>query len=114
MYNYNFDPYQRLRQMEQGNLPHCEIVRVNGRNGAEAYRMAPNSSCLLLDETAPLVWLCQSDGAGYHTVTPYRIEAYTPEPEPDIRDIYDRLRRLEERIHGQSNVSDAEQTATAE
>ena len=109
---YNYDPYQRLQQMEQGQRR--EIVRVNGRNGAEAFRMAPNSSCLLLDETAPLVWLCQSDGAGYHTVTPYRIEQYAPEPEPDLREILDRLKRLEEMIHGQSDVSNVEQTATAE
>ena len=98
--------------MEQGQQR--EIVRVNGQNGAEAFRMAPNSSCLLLDETAPLVWLCQSDGAGYHTVTPYKIEAYTPEPEPNLREFDERLKRLEEMIHGQSNVSNAEQTATAE
>ena len=109
---YNYDPYQRLQQMEQGQRR--EIVRVNGRNGAEAFRMAPNSSCLLLDETAPLVWLCQSDGAGYHTATPYLIEPYVPEPEPDLREILDRLKRLEEMIHGQSDVSNVEQTATAE
>lgn len=113
MYSFNnYDPYQRLRQMEQGQQR--EIVRVNGRNGAEAFRMAPNSSCLLLDETAPLVWLCQSDGAGYHTVTPYKIEAYTPEPEPDFRSLDERMRRLEEMIYGQSDVNNAEQTATAE
>ena len=109
---YNYDPYQRLQQIEQGQRR--EIVRVNGRNGAEAFRMSPNSSCLLLDETAPLVWLCQSDGAGYHTVTPYRIEPYVPEPEPDLREILDRLKRLEEMIHGQSDVSNVEQTVTAE
>ena len=32
-----------------------EIVRVNGKNGADAYQMAPNSSILLLDETAPII-----------------------------------------------------------
>ena len=32
-----------------------EVVRVNGRNGANAYQMAPNSSILLLDETAPII-----------------------------------------------------------
>lgn len=114
MYNYNFDPYQRLRQMEQGNLAHHEIIQVNGANGANSFRMAPNSSCLLLDETAPLVWLCQSDGAGYHTVTPYKIEAYTPEPEPDYRSLDERLKRLEEMISGQSDVSKTEPTANAE
>ena len=109
---YNYDPYQRLQQMEQGQRR--DIVRVNGRNGAEAFHMAPNSSCLLLDETAPLVWLCQSDGAGYHTVTPYRIEPYVPEPEPDYRNLDERLKRLEEMISGQSDVRKTEQTASAE
>ena len=30
-----------------------EIVKVNGENGARAYQLAPNSSALLLDESAP-------------------------------------------------------------
>ena len=48
-----------------------QIIRVNGKNGAEAFRMAPNSSILLMDENDPIVWLKTSDGAGYCTVTPY-------------------------------------------
>ena len=43
-----------------------EIVKVNGENGARAYQLAPNSSALLLDESSPIVWLVQSDGAGYN------------------------------------------------
>ena len=43
----------------------ARIVRVSGRPGAEAYQMAPNSEVLLLDETAPIVWLKTTDGAGY-------------------------------------------------
>ena len=33
----------------------CEVIRVNGRNGADAFRLAPNSSILLLDENEPLI-----------------------------------------------------------
>ena len=36
--------------------------------------MSPNSSIILLDESAPLIWLKMTDGAGYPTITPYRIE----------------------------------------
>ena len=52
------------------NQQRMEIVRVNGENGARAYQMPPNSNVLLLDESAPLVWLVQTDGAGYKTVAP--------------------------------------------
>ena len=50
-----------------------KFTRVNGRNGAEAFRLAPNSSILLMDENDPIVWLKQTDGAGYATVTPYTV-----------------------------------------
>jgi hypothetical protein len=48
MYTGNYGQYPYTVQ-------HQEVVRVNGRNGAEAYQMAPNSSVLLLDESAPVV-----------------------------------------------------------
>lgn len=82
---------------------------VNGEAGARSYRMAPNSSCLLLDETAPLVWLCQTDGAGYMSVTPYQIAPYKP-PEPvNLNTIMERIDRLEAKI----NESHSAEIATA-
>lgn len=73
-----------------------EVVRVNGQNGANAYQLASNSSILLLDETAPIIWLKTTDGAGYATVTPYKIEPYTPEPTIDIKTLEGRISKLEE------------------
>ncbi len=70
-----------------------QIVRVNGQNGANAYSMGPNSSALLLDENDPIVWLVQTDGAGYKNVIPYKIEPYKPE-DPMAR-FEERLTRLE-------------------
>lgn len=90
-----------------GNGPMQQIIRVNGENGARAFQMMPNSSCLLLDETNPIVWLVQTDGAGYKTTTPYKIEPYTPAPQPDMQDIINRLNKLEERLNGQSNSEQA-------
>lgn len=87
------------------NVPqHSEVIRVNGENGARAYQLMPNCSALLLDETAPLVWLAQTDGAGYKTVTPYKIEPYQPEPAPDLNALIDRIAKLEERLN-ESNIT---------
>ena len=56
--------------------PAYEVVKVHGREGANAFQMGPNSSILLLDENDPIVWLAKTDGAGYKTVTPFRIAPY--------------------------------------
>ena len=32
-----------------------EVIKVNGRNGADMFQMGPNSSVLLLDTTAPII-----------------------------------------------------------
>ena len=109
-YPYNIAPNypnpfgNRFETMQAA--PKYEIIHVNGRNGAESFRMATNSQCLLLDDTAPIVWLCQSDGAGYHTVTPYRIEPYQAEPAPDYTTLEKRIKRLEELLN-ESHTSDA-------
>lgn len=81
-----------------------QIVQVNGENGARAYQMPPNSNALLLDSTDPLVWLVSTDGAGYKTVQPFKIEPYTP-PEPvNLNDIMNRLVSLEEKLN-ESNIT---------
>ena len=75
--------------------PSMQIVQVSGENGARAYQMPPNSSTLLLDNTDSIVWLVQTDGAGYKTVTPYTITPYIPEPPVDIKSLEDRIAALE-------------------
>jgi hypothetical protein len=92
-------PFQSWGQNPQRQ----EIVRVNGENGARAYQLAPNSSALLLDESAPLVWLVQTDGAGYKTATPYTIAPYQAQAEPDYASLEERIKRLEDMINGQKS-----------
>ena len=102
MQNYyqQYMPYQRQ-----------EIVRVNGKNGAEMYQLAPNSNILLLDETAPIVWLVQTDGAGYKTTTPYSIAPYQPEPEVSLKDLSTRISKLEEIVNERkSDFTEPKQT----
>lgn len=104
---YNQQMYPQYNQQFQQVPKKTEIIRVNGENGARAFQMLPNSQALLLDDTAPIVWLAQTDGAGYKTVTPYTISPYTPEPEINVKDLDERLRKIEEMIkNAKSNSSD--------
>ena len=86
-----------------------EVVRVNGRNGANAYQMAPNSSILLLDETAPVIWLKTTDGASYPTITGYTITPLVEEQQVNnnnYAELESRIAKLEEVIKNneKSNV----------
>jgi len=108
-YNQN-QIYQQLLQgiQQQSVTGKQEVVKVTGRAGAEAYQLAPDSSILLLDTTNPIVWLAQTDGAGYKSLIPYDI---TPHEEPKPVDNYklleERITKLEDAINGKSNTSNA-------
>ena len=109
----NFFPYQSMYQ-QPTYIPKQEIIRVNGENGARAFQIAPNSSALLLDETSPIVWVVQTDGAGYKTVTPYTITPYQPEPPIDVKSLEERIKKLEETINAKSNTGNAKRTKDPE
>ena len=106
------NPYQsRLNAMQADIMPRQEITRVNGENGARAYNLPANSSILLLDETAPIVWLAQTDGAGYKTVTPYTITPYQTEPTLDYNSLEARVKRLED-MFNESNIENVKPKLT--
>lgn len=84
------------------NQPHFnnqQIVKVHGRNGADTYQMMPNSSALLLDESEPLIYLAQTDGAGYKTITVYDIQPHKEIPPVNMHDLEQRISRLEEKLN---------------
>lgn len=118
MYEFNqfyggqTNPYQpRINTNPFNLMQKQEIVRVNGENGARAYALAPNSSILLLDETAPIVWLAQTDGAGYKTVTPYTITPYQAEPTHDYNSLAERVKRLEDMFNAKPDNANVESTS---
>jgi hypothetical protein len=104
------NPYQNLQapQFQMPSYHQQQVTKVNGRNGAEAYQMSPNSSALLLDEHNPIVWLAQTDGAGYKTITAYDIQLHQDAPPVDTQDLLQRVTRLEEKIN-ESYSSNAKQ-----
>ena len=83
--------------------PRYEIIHVNGSAGANSLRMAPNSQALVLDDTAPLVWLCQTDGAGYLSAKPFDIAPHQAAPAVDPTDLDRRITRLEEILNGKQS-----------
>jgi len=84
-------------------LPHYEIIKVKGEAGARSIQMDANSSILLLDESGAIVWLAQTDGAGYLTVAPFDVKPHQTQPPIDLNDLDSRLRHLEELYAKQSN-----------
>ena len=122
MYQNNFNGYSPLPQYQSTNpyapnygqnqalqtqiVPTTQIVKVNGENGARAYQMAQNSSVLLLDEAEPIVWVKTTDGAGFPTIVPYRIEKIENQPKQQENNINDEIiKRVEklEKIIGDIN-----------
>ena len=95
------NPYQN--QMYQQTSQ--QIVKVHGKNGADMYHMIPNSSAILLDETEPLIYLAQTDGAGYKTITTYDIQLHQELPPVDTRSLEQRITKLEELINESHNSS---------
>ena len=57
--------------------PQVKIFNVNGRAGAEAFNLAPDSSIFLLDSKDPVIWLVTTDSAATKTIT--RIKAVIEE-----------------------------------
>lgn len=114
MFNNPWNPYNPYQNQQTfaGQAPRQELVKVNGRPGAEAFQMAPNSSALLLDETAPIVWLVQTDGAGYKSLSPYTIAPYQPEAPVDVKALLHRVEKLEAMIN--ANESDPAENANAQ
>lgn len=106
MYNNNLS--QLLLQQSFGQQQQQKVVEVTGRSGAEAYQLAADSSVLLLDNTAPIVWLVKTDGAGYKSMIPYDIKPHEEEkPVDQIKLLEERIEKLEEAINGKSDTSNA-------
>ena len=108
-------PYQNNQYLQNLMLPQQqEVVKVNGKNGVDAFQLAPNSSALLLDTTASIVWLVQTDGAGYKTSTPYDITPHVPEEEVQFKTLEERISKLEETINAKSNIKPSARKSESE
>ena len=83
-------------------LPPQQILQANGKASIDAIRMSPNSSVLIADTTAPIVWRCVSDGLGNVTAEAFDITHHKTDAEVEkentnnlLNEISERLKRLE-------------------
>lgn len=98
MYNpySQYNPYQS--HSNNPILPPQQIIQVNGKASVDTIQLAPNSSILLMDTSAPIVWMCVSDGIGKVTATPYDIAVHKEEPPIDVKSMEQRLVIIEAAI----------------
>ena len=89
---------QGFGHIQPNILPPQQVIKVNGKASVDTIQMSPNSSVLLLDSSAPIVWLCMSDGIGRVASTPYDITIHKEETPTDVSDIETRLSAIEQTI----------------
>lgn len=117
-YNHYYNPNPYTQQSQQNVLPQQQIIQVNGKASVDSIAMSPNSSILLMDSSAPIVWLCVSDGVGKVTATPYDIAEHKEEAKiaetTFMKSVEDRLAIIEselvsikEKQNEKSNVRNA-------
>lgn len=106
---YNNNPFQV--QQQNNTLPQQQIIQVNGKASVDTIQLAPNSSILVMDTSAPIVWLCVSDGVGKVTATAYDIAEHKEIPPIDVASVEQRLTAVENFINklmeGASNEPNA-------
>ena len=109
MFNAYQNPYGYFQN--QYILPQQQIIQVNGKASVDTIQLAPNSSVLVMDTSAPIVWMCVSDGIGKVTATPYDITVHKEDPPVNMASVEQRIAAIENtiaemegRINGKSNV----------
>ena len=108
-----YNPYQQFNPFiqQQNTLPQQQIVQVNGKASVDTIQLAPNSSILVMDTSAPIVWMCVSDGVGKVTATPYDISVHKEKQTSEYENIEQRIAviekaivEMEDKINAKSNV----------
>ena len=90
--------YVQPSAFQQNVLPQQQITQVSGKASVDTIQLAPNSSLLAMDTTAPIVWMCVSDGVGKVTATPYDIVVHKEEPPVDMKSVEERISNIEKII----------------
>ena len=93
----------------QGNPPlqPQQVVQVNGKASVDQLKLAPNSSLLAMDTTAPIVWLCKTDSVGAIFAQPYDISPHVEKPPVDVNALEERLIAIETILAGMEKKNES-------
>ena len=99
------DPYgikQMLaKQQQMAGINNRHILRVHGEAGVDALQMLPDQELIVMDDTAPMIWVVKTDSAGYKGVKQaFDITPHVEQPAPDVHGMENRIAALEERLKG--------------
>lgn len=73
-YDPSMNPYLAAYNYNQNfKMPQEQVTFVNGRKGAEACKLGPNSSKLCMDSSGQFLWVITTDGAGSMECVAYPI-----------------------------------------
>ena len=97
--------YNPYLQQNLNVLPAQQIPQANGKASIDMIRLAPNSSILIADTTAPIVWRCTSDSLGNVTSEPFDITPHKDEAQVQQESLEQRIARLEAIINEQSTIT---------
>lgn len=107
-----FNPFQQ----QQNILPPQQILQAKGKASIDMLKMSPDSSVLIADETAPIVWKCTSDSLGNVSAIPFDITPHKDQEQKEqenlanvVADLEERLKKLEAKYE-QSLVKRSEST----
>ena len=85
--------------------PQVKIFNVNGRAGAEAFNLAPDSSIFLLDSKDPIIWLVTTDSAATKTITRIKavieeepVQQQTVAPNGELKQVTEKLEDVISRL----------------
>ena len=98
-------------------LPQQHVLQISGKESIAQMQMPPNSSLIAMDSSAPMVWLCVSDGVGKITATPYDITPHIDKQPPSPLEAFEErftkleqtIERLEAKLNEQSHDANADQ-----
>lgn len=110
-----FNPYGMIQmpnpyQPPRPALPQQQVITVAGAESLAQIQLAPNSSMLVMDQGAPVVYLVQSDGVGKATATAYDISPHKDKTQIKQESMDARLAAVEaaiKRLEGKANEPDA-------
>ena len=82
-----------------------QVVQVNGKASVDQLKLAPNSSLLAMDTTAPIVWLVKTDSIGAIQAVAYDITPHIEKPPVDVNALEERLIAIETMLMEKKNES---------
>lgn len=98
-WGWNYQP-----QPARPFFPKYEIIEANDEESAYKIQMAPNSKTFIMHKTMPLVWLAETDGVGTLTLRPFDLVPHQSEPQINLNDLVERVKRLEDMYVQQSDI----------